>query len=375
MKIVLTGGGSGGHFYPIIAVAQAIRKVIREEKLLEAELYYMAPTPYDKKALFENGITFRKTSAGKLRRYFSIMNFFDVFRTAWGILSAFKKMFSIFPDVVFSKGGYVSVPVVLAARLLGIPVVIHESDSVPGKANKWAGKFATRVAVSYPEAAQYFPKDKIAHTGNPLRSEVLFPVKEGAREFLGIEENTPVVLVLGGSQGAQIINENIIDALPEIVQNYQIIHQTGQNNFIITQETVNVVLQNNAKKNRYKPYPFLDTLTLRMAAGVADLVISRAGSTIFEIAAWGIPSIIIPISSSNGDHQRQNAFNYGRTGACTVIEESNLTSHILTAEIRRIFDRPGEREKMAAAAKQFAKINSAELIAREIITIGLEHEA
>lgn len=374
MKILLTGGGSGGHFYPVIAVAAAIRKVAKAEKILDPEIYYLAPRPYDKRALFDLGIIYRRTTAGKIRRYFSLLNIIDIFKAIWGSFKAVFQVYSIYPDVIFGKGGFVSFPVMFAARLLRIPVIIHESDTVPGKVNKWAGKFATKIALSFPEAAEYFPKDKVALTGNPIRNEILHPVREGSRDFLKIEENLPIVLILGGSQGAQLINEHVIDALPVLLEKYYVLHQTGAANYKITTETVNVVLQNNDKKYRYRPYDNLDPLTLRMAAGAASIVVSRAGSTIFEIAAWGLPSILIPITSSNGDHQRKNAFSYARTGAAVVIEEANLSSHILRAEIDRILEREEENQKMIEKTAEFRRLDAAEKIAHEIISIGLEHD-
>ena len=173
MKILFTGGGSGGHFYPIIAVVEALNDLVRERKLLEPELIYAAPDPYDREMLIANGIRFVPTSAGKIRNYFSILNFFDYFKTAWGVLRSVLRVFFLYPDVVFGKGGYASFPTLLAAKLFKIPVVIHESDSTPGRVNRWAGTFAQKIAVSFPEAAHYFPKDKVAYTGNPVRKSIL----------------------------------------------------------------------------------------------------------------------------------------------------------------------------------------------------------
>ncbi len=171
MKILLCGGGTGGHVYPLISVAEALNTASTKTHILPPELYYMAPTPYDEAALFTNHIIFKKNVAGKIRRYFSIQNFTDLFVTAWGTVTALYRVFRIYPDVVFSKGGFASFPVLVAARLLRIPVVIHESDSKPGRVNAWAGKFAERIALSYPEAAQFFPAGKTAVTGNPIRKD------------------------------------------------------------------------------------------------------------------------------------------------------------------------------------------------------------
>lgn len=381
MKIVLTGGGSGGHFYPLMAVAERIRAIAREEHLLEPDLYYLAPDAYDKDMLFEQDITFQHVNAGKLREYRSIKNYFDFFKNALGIVKALVKLFFIFPDVVFSKGGYASGPVLFAARILGIPVIIHESDSVPSKGGAWAAKFAKRIAISYPEAAEAFGKlaaqagGKIALTGNPVRKDLLIPATEGAKEFLQLDEDIPVILVLGGSQGAQRINETIVEALPELIQRYYIIHQTGKALFDITKGTADLILADKEHTDRYKPFAFLNLLAMRMVAGAATLIISRAGSgNIFEIAAWGKPSFIIPIPEDVSRDQRSNAFAYARTGAAIVIEQANLTPHLIVSEIDRLMENPAEREKMSVAAKAFARPDAADKIAREVLGLALEHE-
>ncbi len=374
MKILLTGGGSGGHFYPIVAVAQSIRKIAKEQKLADVELYYMAPQPYDRQVLYDLGITYVKESAGKSRRYFSVLNIIDLFRTAIGVIKALWSVFMIYPDVVFGKGGYVSFPPLFAAKFYRIPVVIHESDSVPGRLNQWAGKFARKVAVSYSQAAEFFPKEKVAHTGNPIRQELIGLSRDGAHALLKLDPSVPTVLILGGSQGALILNDNILDALPQLLEKYNVIHQTGKNNIVSVQDMSRVVLDKSAHKERYKAVDTLDTPTMRAAAGIADLIVSRAGSTIFEIAVWGIPSILIPITDTNGDHQRKNAYSYARTGAAIIVEEANLTAHILFAEIERLMTNKEELEKMKLATKSFARTDAADVIARELIAIGLEHE-
>lgn len=374
MRILFTGGGTGGHFYPIIAVAEAIREVAKEKKLLPPELYYFAPTPYNESILFEQSITYKKVQAGKMRRYFSILNFFDLWRTAWGVLSAIYKVYRLYPDVIFGKGGYASFPVLFAAKILHIPVVIHESDAVPGRANLWAGKFANKIAVSWAEAAKYFPPGKVAHTGNPVRGDIRQRKTEGGKEFMKVEEGIPTVLVLGGSQGAEAINEVVVEALPELIKDYSVIHQTGKRNITSSKTTADVILSKSANKDRYKPVDYLNGLELRMAAGAADIVISRAGSTIFEIAAWGVPSIIVPIKDSNGDHQRANAFSYARAGACEVVEEDNLTANILVAEVRRILSSTELSDKMKAGAKAFDRADASKKVAEEILKIALSHE-
>jgi UDP-N-acetylglucosamine--N-acetylmuramyl-(pentapeptide) pyrophosphoryl-undecaprenol N-acetylglucosamine transferase len=374
MKILLTGGGTGGHFYPIIAIVEQINSLMREWKLMEAKIYFMSDGPYDSKMLYENNIKFLKAPAGKRRRYFSLLNITDVFKTAWGIVKSVILIFSIYPDVVFGKGGYASFPALFAARLLRIPVIIHESDSTPGKVSLWASKFARRIAISYPESADFFPKDKVAYTGNPVRSGILGTGVEGAYQYLKLEEGIPILLIIGGSLGAKTINDIVMTCLPDLVKNYQIIHQTGRIHFNEVNTLSKAILLNNSNKDRYKCFDYIDDLGMRMAASVASLVISRAGSAIFEIAAWGIPSIIIPITDSNGDHQRKNAFNYARTGAAIVIEEINLNASIFTLQIDHLIQNTEKLAFMKQQALQFAKLDAANKIARQILEIALEHE-
>lgn len=374
MKILFAGGGTGGHFYPIIAVAEEITELSKEYRLLPPELVFMSPSPYDAALLYDKNIVFKKTYAGKRRLYRSVFNVLDVFKTGWGIITSLVSVFSLYPDVVFGKGGYASFPVLCAARILRIPVVIHESDTVPGRVNAWAAKFATKIAVSYPEAVSAFPQNKVAITGNPVRKELMEPLHDGAHEYLKLSNNVPTVFVVGGSQGAQLLNDVVVDALPELLTMCNVIHQTGSANYKDVTTRTDAALLNNPFKDRYKPFEYLDTLAMRMAAGAANVVLSRAGSTIFEIAAWGVPSIIVPITESNGDHQRKNAFAYARSQACVVIEEQNLTSHILISEIRRIVTNTETAQRMKQAATAFAKRDAARTIAKEIISIALKHE-
>ncbi len=374
MKILFTGGGTGGHFYPIIAVGQEIREIARNKKLVEPQFFYMADNPYNEKILFENKIKFIPVTAGKIRRYFSLKNLLTPFYIASGLLTAIIRMYQIYPDVIFSKGGYASVPALFAGRILRIPIVIHESDSHPGRANLWSAKFARRVALAYPEALKYFPSVKSAVVGNPLRRDILKPINAGAFEFLKLDPNIPVIFVVGGSQGATKINEVILDILPQLLEKYQIIHQTGKNNFDDVSLRASFLLKDNPLEKRYKPFAYLNDLAMKMAGGATQLIVSRAGSAIFEFALWGIPSIIIPIPEDVSHDQRTNAFTYARAGACVVIEENNLTPSILKAEIDRLMANPDDRQKMSQAAKAFARPEAATLIAEEIIKIGLEHE-
>lgn len=374
MKILFTGGGSGGHFYPIIAVVEEINQLAKEHRLIGLELFYMSNSPYNEGLLFEHNVTFKKNTAGKMRIYFSLMNIIDLFKTGWGVLVSLWTIFTIYPDVIFGKGGYASFPALLAGKLLRIPVVIHESDSVPGRVNAWAGKFASKIAISYPESAKFFPEGKTAYTGNPIRKDIMTALSHGAHEYLNLDPNIPTILVIGGSQGAQLINDTLVDALPRLLEKYQIIHQTGKNNFQIVKNTADVVLLTHPHKDRYKPFDYLNNLALRMAAGASSLVISRAGSSLFEIASWEKPSIVIPITKSNGDHQRMNAYAYARTGAAVVLEEANLSGNILFAEVDRLLGNPDLLAKMSTATKTSQHPDAARKIATEILNIALTHQ-
>ena len=375
MKILLTGGGTGGHFYPLIAIAEKLIEETDKEKIIGLKLYYMSDNPYDKRMLFENNITFVQVPAGKMRLYFSLKNISDIFKTLTGIFFGILSMFFIYPDVVISKGGYASFPAVFAAKLLRIPVIVHESDSYPGRLNVWTAKFAKKIAISWPEAIEYLPKEKTALTGQPIRKNILHGDSTGAYEFFNLDSALPTILVLGGSQGAEIINNAIIDVLKDLLPKYQIIHQTGIKNIEDVKGRSKIVMDGSLGLNHYVPVPYLNNLETRMAAGAATIIISRAGSAIFEIASWGVPSIIIPITNSNGDHQRKNAYNYARTGACEVIDESNLTPHVLIAEIEKMINDKEKLERMRQAALSFANPDAALKIANEAIEIALSHKS
>jgi UDP-N-acetylglucosamine--N-acetylmuramyl-(pentapeptide) pyrophosphoryl-undecaprenol N-acetylglucosamine transferase len=378
MTIAFTGGGSGGHFYPIIAISEALSDLVQEGHLLPPTLYYLAPQPFDEKALFENSIVFIRIPAGKIRRYPSLENVSDWFVTLGGIVAAIATLFRIYPDVVVSKGGYASVPTVIAAWLLRIPIIIHESDAKPGRANLLASHFATKIAISFDSAAGFFsPKaqKKIARTGIPIRKALMRVEVEGARQYLELEPGIPTVLILGGSQGATKINETVLSALPELVSFANIIHQTGPANFKNVEGVSKVVLTSNPHAERYHPINYLDQVSMQRAAGVADLVVSRAGAnSIAEIGLWKKPSILIPIPESVSHDQRTNAYSYARSGAAIVIEEENLASHLFAAEVERIAKNPALAKKMGDAAEGFTDPDAAKILAKEVLAIALPHE-
>lgn len=378
MTIVFTGGGTGGHFYPIIAIAEAVNDAVRTRRLLAPRLYYLAPTPFDEQTLFENNLVFVRIPAGKMRRYRSFANIPGMFLTFVGVLAALMTLFRLFPDVVVSKGGYGSVPTTIAARLLGIPVIIHESDAKPGRANLMAAKFAVRIAVAFDSAIHYFPenvRNRVAKTGIPVRREIITLETEGARQYLGLDASVPTLLILGGSQGSARINETVLAALPELISFTNVIHQTGNALFKDAEARSSVILRDAPLGARYHVFPYLDAVALRQAAGAAALIVSRAGAgAIAEIATWKKPAVLIPIPEEVSHDQRTNAYTYAHAGAAVVIEEENLAPHVLTSEVRRILSDPELIKRMGEKGGAFADPGAARIIADEAIAIALSHE-
>lgn len=368
MRIGFVGGGTGGHFYPLIAVAEALSTTNQY-----LELYYFGPDPYDEATLIAHNIRHIPCPAGKLRNYFSVQNFFDIFRNFFGVFIAIWKLYVIYPDVIFSKGGYTSVPVLIAARFLNIPVVIHESDAVPGRANLLAKRQARYIGVAYDDAAQFFPKEKTALVGIPLRNAIKKSPADPF-QFLGIPRDLPLIYVTGGSSGATRLNELILQSLTLLLPQYRIFHQTGSNNVAQIRLTAQGLLAGSPLESNYYLEGNLAPDIVSALMSAASLVISRAGSTtLFEIAYFGKPSIIIPIPEDISRDQRSNAYAYARSGAGTVIEEHNLTPHLLDVEISSILNNKERYQSMSLAARNLY-IDDAEVKIASILTgIGLEH--
>lgn len=375
MRIVLVGGGTGGHFYPLIAIAEALTSRANTKQEIPPELYYMGPEMYDEGSLFASGISYVHCPAGKLRRYTSLKNIPDFFRTVFGILVAIVKLYTLYPDVVMSKGGYTSVPVVIAAWILRIPIVIHESDAVPGRANRIGARFAQFIAITYDDSIAHFPPEKTALVGIPVRNILLAPPQGDPRTLLGLQSTKPLIFITGGSQGAERINDLIVSSLADLLPNFEILHQTGLEQEAVVSQTAEALLRDKALLAHYHVRGFLDVAALHAAETVAWLIISRAGSgSIYEIALHGKPSIIIPIPEEISHDQRTNAYAYARTGAAEVIEERNLTAHLLHSEITRMMNDPEIMAKMSAAARTFATRDAGMKIADMLVAIGKSHQ-
>lgn len=378
MRIVLTGGGTGGHFYPLIAIAQAIEDVCAEKTLIEPELYYVGPAPFDRAALAEHDIIYKPSPAGSMRSYSALLSVLGFFSTGFGIIRSTWQLFKLYPDVVFSTGGYAAFPTLYAARILTIPVVIYDADATPGKVSLWSAKFARWIAVAHPDAGGKFPqkiRDRIARVGHPIRKEIEGFAREGGYEFLKLDPSVPTIFFLGGSQGAKAINEVLMDALPDLLTHYNVVHQAGAANLDEVTKLSSVVLKDSRFTQRYKVFGLLNTLAIRMTAGISSLVVSRAGSgAIFEIASWNIPAILVPIPPDVSHDQTENAFSYARAGGAVVISQSNLTPHLLVAEIDRLMADEPKRKTMAEAAKQFSRPQAARKIAEILLETGIAHE-
>ena len=313
-RIILTGGGTAGHVTPNIALIPKLRE-------LGYDIQYIGSYNGIEKELIEPfGIPYHGISSGKLRRYFSLQNFTDPFRVLKGLSEAKKLIRELKPDIIFSKGGFVSVPVVLAAKHYKIPVIIHESDMTPGLANKICIPAAKKVCCNFPETLNYLPKDKAVLSGSPIREELLTGDRLSGLQYAGLSANRPVILVIGGSLGSVTVNHAVRSILPKLLSQFQVIHICGKGN--LDESLIGT--------SGYVQYEYVDK-PLRHLFAAADLIISRAGAnSICEILALRKPNILIPLSAaaSRGD-QILNANSFAKQGFSTVLEEEVLTSDTL----------------------------------------------
>lgn len=362
MKIVLTGGGTGGHLVPLVAVARKIK-----EKNPEAQFLFIGPSgEMEKKIMSEEGIPRKTAMSGKMRRYFSFLNGIDFLKIPVGIVQSLWHLLWNMPDAIFSKGGWASIPVVLAGWVYRIPILIHESDAQPGLANSILAKFATRVAIAYPQAQNYFPVEQTVLTGNPLRSDIAQGDPEKAREAFHFSPTKKVIFVTGGSLGAQSINNKILEILPELLHTYQVIHQTGLRNYAEAVKKAGE-LGIKAEHDGYFPIAFIKE-EMKDIFALADLVISRASaSTIAEIAANGKPAILIPLPSAANDHQRMNAYAIAQVGGCVVLEENNLGENMLLKTINDLMNNEELKNKLIGNIKTFYHPDAANMIAEGIL--------
>lgn len=373
LRILLVGGGSGGHVYPLIAVARALQERA-VGKNIQLELLMMGEGDFIKKAAEENKIPYQKISAGKLRRYFSTESLIDLFKIPVSIIQSLWHIFWFMPDAVFSKGGYGSVAPAIVARIFFIPVFIHESDSIPGLANSMIGKMAETVFLSFKTAEKHFEGTKVVFTGNPTRKSLFQGDKNAAREYFDLHETRPTILVIGGSQGAKVINDVITSSLVVMTQRFNVIHQCGESQFESVKKDVDTILKEGTQqyaapvKVYYRFYPYFDEKQLSLAYSMADIIVSRAGAnSLFEIAQLGKPAIIIPITDSPSNHQYLNAFEFSLSGGY-LMTEANLNRESLMREIETLLN-PENYAKISEKIKMFATPDAADKIAEAILNI------
>lgn len=343
-RIILTGGGTAGHVTPNIALLPRLRE-------LNYDIHYIGSYQGIEKELIEQfGIPYHGISSGKLRRYFSLKNFTDPFRIIKGLAEADKLIKTLQPDVIFSKGGFVSVPVVMAGKRRHVPTIIHESDMTPGLANKLSIPSATKVCCNFPETLEHLPKDKAVLTGSPIRQELLSGNKIAALDFCGLTSEKPVILIIGGSLGSVAVNNAVRAILPELLKDFQVIHLCGKGK-------IDESLQN---VNGYVQFEYVQS-ELKDIFALTDLIISRAGANaICEIAALRKPNLLIPLSASasRGD-QILNARSFERQGFSVVIEEEELTNEKLLSSIQKLY---ANRDSYINAMSKSGQQNSIETI-------------
>lgn len=350
-RIILTGGGTAGHVTPNIALLPRLREAGYEIS------YIGSMDGIEKKLIQAQKIPYYGIASGKLRRYFDVKNFTDPFRVLKGFSQAIQLMKELKPNVVFSKGGFVSVPVVMAAKLCNIPVICHESDLTPGLANKLSMPSATKVCCNFPETLKYLPAKKSVLTGCPIRQELLEGNPKRARVLTGFQSEKPVMLVMGGSLGAAAINQIVRENLPELLANWQIIHLCGKGK-----------LDESLRNTKgYIQYEYLHE-ELADVFALTDVVVSRAGANaICELLALQKPSLLIPLSAkaSRGD-QILNARSFEKQGFSMVLEEEELNKETFLKAVETLSKKKQDYIKAMKSCKQTDAIESILKLLEEI---------
>lgn len=374
LRIGFTGGGTGGHIYPLLAVADSVKEKLSQSGTDFKFYYFGAPGQYAQEFISRN-FKIVRIIPFKVRRYMSLSNVVDAIKFPASVIQAFVKMLFVMPNIIFSKGGTGAISVVIAAWFYRIPVFIHESDSIPGLSSKMSFPFSKKVAVSFQKTLDVFSGEKVALTGNPVRPFLIEPApdlnSEKAKKIFGFDPLLPLILVLGGSQGSRRLNEFMLDNAKNFVGKYQVLHQVGPDNFEEFKNELAVSTEHfiPAERARYKIVGFMKN-DIKEAMIACDLVVSRSGSgAIFEIAVFKKPSILIPLTEAAGNHQFYNAYEYARDGAAVVIEEENLKPDIFFSQLNLILSNKTKYDTMAQAAEKFAKPEAAEIIAQELISM------
>ncbi len=367
-KVVFTGGGTGGHIFPLVSVIQELKKIIPKESL---EVYYIGPQDkHSREQMEKEAGKVRYIYTGKLRRFSEfqaiIQNLFDaLFRVPLGILQSFFYLYIFSPDLVFGKGGYGSLPVILTAKIFQIPIILHESDMIAGATNRFLQKFSSEIFVSFPKTEK-INAEKMFVVGNPIRRDVLEGSKEKAKETFNLKGKKPVILIIGGSQGSERINDLFLSASTGFLEHFSVLHQCGENNYKQVFAEANATIKKELRED-YCVIPFFNGEQLAHAYALADIVISRAGSSsIFEIAATGNAGLFLPLPEAAQDHQVKNAYAYSSTGAAVVFEEENLSPHFFLEKIKELFSPIQQVEIMRENAKKFARPRAGHVVATYI---------
>ena len=347
-RIILTGGGTAGHVTPNMALIPGLK-----EKGYDIH-YIGSYDGIERRLIEEMGIPYHGISSGKLRRYFDVKNFSDPFRVMKGYAEASRLIKKLKPNIVFSKGGFVTVPVVLAAKRKKVPVIIHESDITPGLANKLSIPSATKVCCNFPETLEHLPPEKAVLTGSPIRKELFSGSREEGLKICGFDGSKPVLLAMGGSLGAVAINDALRRNLAELLKEFDIIHLCGKGNY---EETLAVI-------PGYKQFEYAKSELTHLFAAT-DLILSRAGANaICELLALKKPNILIPLpaSQSRGD-QLLNAASFEKSGYSYVIQEEELADDALLKAIQYVYN---ERDEYIQAQSD-SKLNDAVAIITDLI--------
>lgn len=382
MRIVLTGGGEGGHLTPFEPIVAALRSYFLEHKTRlphrlepsELTIFFAGLANQETKTFLDSyDVTVVPIPSGKLRRYFSIKNIIDLgWHLPRGILLALWQMWRLMPEIVISKGGYGSLPVVLAAVFYRIPVLLHESDIIPGLANRIVTRFAAAVAVGWPTISRQMGRwqYKTIVTGTPSRTVHYHLSQAEAKTVFGLPPDEPLLLVAGGSQGARQLNEALLQVLPQLVTDMAIIHLTGDKHFAAVSAVAKELLAAGSRGPLYKPFAHL-TDKMIAALVAADAVVTRAGATtLAELTALRKPMLLIPYPDAAGDHQRQNAQAYEAAGAALVLEPNNLGAHLMEQNIRRLMTDTRLRQTLTTNLQKMDYPHAARDIAKLAFTLA-----
>lgn len=371
MRVLISGGGTGGHIYPALAVATQLRE------LYKADILYLGSDDgLETQLVPAAGFRLATVKAGKLQRFVSVKTLKGIARVPVGMAQAVGIVRQFHPDVAFTSGGYVSVPAGLAAKLNGVPLLLHQQDVPPNLSNKLIAPSAARISIAFAASQRYFPAEKTLLLGNPLRQEILDVRQVAVEEVktrLGFVPDLPLLLVTGGSQGARHLNQVVARSLPELLKRCQVLQISGQKLYAETQALVESTLvgQEEQLKQRYRLVPYMsDEMPLALQA--ADLVICRAGAaTLSELAVLEKPSLLVPLPPAiGGSPQEMNADTFGSAGAAVVVRNDNLQSANLLDHVQQLVGSPERLQAMATALKTFAKPNATQDIAETVVKMA-----